>query len=189
MATRSNIASVIGSLADNSSDSDESDDESDSSDGLEVVEKRSTGKAGGTSYEESQETNTSYEETNTSSNITVRSLLTILKAPKQSDLTRKRKVAVNPPTGKRKCKSNKGLASVKPHQRTNEFPNESLVVSHGKLFCNSCREELSLKKSVIKGHIGSTKHTNGKLKMQVKEKRERESSGDQRVGSPNVSGG
>ena len=80
MATRSNIASVIGSLADNSSDSDESDDESDSSDGLEVVEKRSTGKAGGTSYEESQETNTSYEETNTSSNITVRSLLTILKA-------------------------------------------------------------------------------------------------------------
>ena len=61
MATRSNIASVIGSLADNSSDSDESDDESDSSDGLEVVEKRSTGKAGGTSYEESQETNTSYE--------------------------------------------------------------------------------------------------------------------------------
>jgi len=51
----------------------------------------------------------------------VRSLLTDLKAPKQSDLTRKRKVVVNPPTGKWKCKSAKGLASVKPLQRTKEF--------------------------------------------------------------------
>ena len=76
------------------------------------------------------------EKNNTNSNITVRSLLTVLKAPKQLDLTRKRKVAVNPgvnpPIGKRKCKGVKGLSSVKRLQRTNEFPNESLVVSNGK---------------------------------------------------------
>jgi len=164
MATRSNISSVINSLTDSSSDSDESYDENDSSDGLEVVEEMSTGKA----------RSTHSEENNTNSNITVRSLLTVLKAPKQSDLTRKRKVAVNPPTGKRKCKSAKGLASVKPLQRTTEFPNESLVVSNGKLFCNSCREEIGLKKSVIKNHVSSTKHVNGKLKMQAKDKRERD---------------
>ena len=57
------------------------------------------------------------------------------------------------------------LASVKPLQRTNVFPNESLVLSNGKLFCNSCREEVSLKKSVLKNHISSVKHVNGKLKV------------------------
>ena len=164
MSMRSNISSVIDSIADSSSDSDDSYDKNDSSDGLEVVEEMSTSKAHSTHSEEN----------NTNSNITVRSLLTVLKAPKQSDLTRKRKVAVNPPIGKRKCKSVKGLASVKPLQRTNEFRNESLAVSNGKLFCNSCREEVSLKKSIIKNHISSVKHVNGKLKVQAKDKRERD---------------
>ena len=162
MAMPSNISSVIDSIADSFSDSDDSYNENDSSDELEVVEKMLTSKA----------CSTHSEENNTSSNITVRSLLTVLKAPKQSDLIRKRKVAVNPPIGKRKCKSVKGLASVKLLQRTNEFPNESLVVSNGKLFCNSCRE-VSLKKFTIKNHISSVKHVNGKLKVQAKDKRER----------------
>ena len=167
MATRSNVSSsVIDSIADSSSDFDDSYEENDSSDGLEVVEEMSTSKA----------RSTYSEENNTNSNITVRSLLTVLKAPKQSDLTRKRKVAVNLPIGKRK--SVKGLASVKPLQRTNEFPNKSLVVSkvvsNGKLFCNSCREEVSLKKSIIKNHISSVKHVNGKLNVQAKDKRERD---------------
>lgn len=89
MATHSchsNVASVVGSIADSSSDSSsdsEDVDESDSSDGLEVIEEMSTGKARDANYEE-----------NTNSNITVRSLLTVLKAPKQSNLARKRKVAI-----------------------------------------------------------------------------------------------
>ena len=82
IATRSNVASVIGSTVDSSSDSEETDDESDSSDGLEVIEEMSTGKA----------RDARHEETSTNSNITVRSLLTVLKAPKQSDLTRKDKL-------------------------------------------------------------------------------------------------
>lgn len=63
---------------------------------------------------------------------------------------------------------------MKPLQRTNKFPNESLVVPNGKLFCNSCREEVSLKESVIKSHIGSTKHANGKLRIQAKDKHKRD---------------
>lgn len=68
-------------------------DESDSSD--EVIEEISTGKAQDASYKENR----------TNSNITVRSLLTVLKAPKQSNLTMKRNVVGNLTTGKWKCKS------------------------------------------------------------------------------------
>ena len=146
----------------NSSDSEESDDESDSSDGLEVIEEMSTGKAQGATS----------KETNANPNITVGSSLTVLKAPKQE-----RKVAADRPTGKGKCKSNatnKGLTSIKPLQRNKEFPNKILVASNGKLFCKSCRKEISLKKSVIKGHIGSTKHSIGKLNVLAKEKHERD---------------
>ena len=99
MATCSNVSSVIDSIANSSSDSDDSYDENDSSDGLEVVEEMSTYKA----------RSTHSEENNTNSNITVRSLLTILKAPKQSDLTRKRKVAVNPQLVNGSVRVSKGL--------------------------------------------------------------------------------
>ena len=137
MTTLSNIASVLGSIADSSSDSEGSNDESDSSDGLEIIEEMPTSKAQGASS----------KETNANSNITVKSLLTVLKVPKQSNLTRKRKIAANPPIGKWKCKSsgtNKEFAGIKPLQRTKEVPNKSLVVSNRELFCKSCREEISL---------------------------------------------
>ena len=128
---RSNIASVIGRIVDNPSDSDESDDETDSSDGLENFNWQGQDRC---------------EETlNTNSNITVRSLLTVLKAPKQSDLTRKRKVVVNPPKDNgsvRVQQPTKGLASVKPLQRSYKFPNKSLVISNGKLFTRLEKKEI-----------------------------------------------
>lgn len=89
------------------------------------------------------------------------SLLTILKAPRQSDLSRKRKVLVNPPPkGKRSSKrlNSKATIYIKPDQRVKEFPNEHLSVSNGKLFCEACREQLNLKKSSIINHTQSTKH-------------------------------
>ena len=59
-------------------------------------------------------------------------------------------------------------------QRVREYPNESLTVSCGKLFCLACREDLSLKLSVISNHIKSRKHSQGKEKLKVKEARERD---------------
>ena len=47
-------------------------------------------------------------------------------------------------------------------QRVSEFCNEKVVVSNGKLFWLACREELSLKKSVISYHVKSKKHVDGK---------------------------
>ena len=39
--------------------------------------------------------------------------------------------------------------SVPPHDRVKAYPEEQLTVSNNKLFCTACREELSLKKSVL----------------------------------------
>ena len=96
------------------------------------------------------------------------SLLSVLKAPGMSELSRKRKVKRNPPIGKKKahssCQSN--LKGIKPQQRIKEYPAEPFIVSCGKLFCQGCREELPLKKSSISYHIKSTKHSDGKKRLE-----------------------
>jgi len=47
-----------------------------------------------------------------------------------------------------------------------EYPEEPFIVSFGKLFCQGCREELPLKKSSISYHIKSSKHNDGKKKLE-----------------------
>ena len=49
-----------------------------------------------------------------------------------------------------------------PRDRCNQFPKDYFTVSGGKLFCECCREELSLKLSSIKYHIDSNKHKQSK---------------------------
>ena len=104
------------------------------------------------------------------------SLLSQLRASTQSDLMQKRKVRTNEPphTGARKkkptCSTNpKGVSAV---QRAKEFSSEMITVSAGNLFCFACREELSLKLRIIKGHVQSAKHS--QRKKQLAEKRSRE---------------
>ena len=102
------------------------------------------------------------------------SLMDKLKAPIPSHLTRKRKVRTNPPpTGKRRssARGHSDPKSVMPEQRVKEFPVEELTVSGGKLFCKACREELSVKVSVLKGHLQSE---GGKQQLLAKEARERD---------------
>ena len=72
----------------------------------------------------------------------------------------------NPSKGKR-CR-------LTPLQRVHEFPTEQLTVSAGKLFYAACREELGLKRSVVQGHIKSTKHADGKKRLECKEAREKD---------------
>ena len=55
-----------------------------------------------------------------------------------------------------------------------EYPNGVLAVSANKLFCTACREEVSLKKSVIILHVKSGKHSQGKVHLQPKHMRERD---------------
>lgn len=104
------------------------------------------------------------------------SVLSRLRSPVPSDLCRKRSIATNS-TKKRSGKakrssSSSSSSSITPHQRIQEFPRECLRVSVGKLFCNACREELSLKKSSILNHVSSSKHSAGKERIARKEKRE-----------------
>ena len=77
----------------------------------------------------------------------------------------------NPPCGK--CRSrgvvNTELKTVKPEKRVKEHLNEPLTVSNGKLFCRGCREELCLKSSSLKNHLSSSKHLEGKKRLDRKE--------------------
>ena len=107
---------------------------------------------------------------NSSSSTSAVSLLSVLKAPTVSDLSRKQKIARNPaPVGKRRAKSTNSQSNprtIKPQQRVREYPKEPFTVASGKLFCQGCREELPLKKSSIEYHIKSGKHDDGKKKLQ-----------------------
>ena len=60
-------------------------------------------------------------------------------------IARKRAIDRSPPKGKKlsRVEGVRAPKSVAPRQRAREFPNESLTVSNGKLFCQACREELS----------------------------------------------
>ena len=103
--------------------------------------------------------------------------LSVLRVPKLSDLTRKRKVQCNP--GKcKKVRSSSSTSSepkgVTPQDRAKKFPNEQLSVSAGRLFCKACREELSLKSSSLMNHLKSQKHKDGKKRLDKKEASERD---------------
>jgi hypothetical protein len=92
-------------------------------------------------------------------------------------VNRKRKVAQNlRHDGKRnkalRCMSEPKTISV--YQRVQEFSDECFVVSANKLFCTACREEVSIKKSVITLHIKSGKHSRGKVQPQNKSQREQD---------------
>ena len=63
---------------------------------------------------------------------------------------------------------------MSPSERIQEFPEEKLSNVLGKLFCNACRENMSVKKSVISQHIKSAKHATGKACLAMKEKKERD---------------
>ena len=107
----------------------------------------------------------------------VLSLLEKLRSPTSSTLARKRKLTKNkPPTG---CKKGKGAVAaepqlITPESRLREFPDDYLCVSSGRLFRRTCREVLSVKKSIIIQHIRSAKHTQGKEGVAQREKRERD---------------
>ena len=103
----------------------------------------------------------------------VGSLLSCLHRPTTSELSRKRKIDRNPPPkGKKRSRgaSASDPKSVTPSQRVKQYTGENLTVSNKKLFCLACREELSVKSSVITHHIKSAKHISGKKKLETKRK-------------------
>ena len=60
---------------------------------------------------------------------------------------------------------------ISPSRRVKEFLAEPLTVSHGHLFCLECREQLSLKRSILKNHVESQKHQKCKERLARKEER------------------
>ena len=107
----------------------------------------------------------------------VTNLLSQLHRPTSSELSRKRVIDRNPPKGKKRSKGPNRRCdpkSVSPGQRLRNprYASECLTVSMGKLFCQACREELSIKTSVLNNHIKSSKHISGKNRLQSKQKKD-----------------
>ena len=89
--------------------------------------------------------------------VEVISLLSRLKCPAKSDLSQKRKIQHNLPKGKKRS-STHHKKEPKASEHLKEFPNEDLAVSGSHLFCNACREILSVKRSTISNHLKSSKY-------------------------------
>lgn len=97
------------------------------------------------------------------------SLLDRLKAPKPSELSRKRKVLCK---GKKKSSGSRALKTKLKVHPSSEFAREELTVSLGRLFCKACREHLSVKRSTVMNHVKSIKHVNSQDKLKTKQTRE-----------------
>ena len=54
---------------------------------------------------------------------------------------------------------------VTPRQQVKEFLTEPFTLCYGQLFCSACREQLSLKRSILKNHVESLKHRNSKDRL------------------------
>lgn len=101
------------------------------------------------------------------SGVSAPSLLSRLKPPDETKLSRKRAIetrtskkgSFKPPNVKYEPKS-KG-----PKVRVAQFPGEYLCTRSGKLYCDACRHELSTVKAIITQHIASTKHKENKSKV------------------------
>ena len=75
-------------------------------------------------------------------------------------------------SGKYKRRGNSDTVKVPLHERVRQFPDENFIVREGKLFCNACRQILSTKKNVLKIHVSSKKHQDGKQKLKRSKLRE-----------------
>ena len=97
-----------------------------------------------------------YDSTSSCSSVHVPSLLSRLKSSAPSDQSRKRKLKTNPP---KDMKHGKGAVTAEPFihptTRIRKSRNENLSDVAKKLFCDDCREPVSVKKSVL---LKSTKH-------------------------------
>jgi len=181
------MADLVENILDDSGGGDsESEDRAQGSDGTDIRDDtdmeypatpKSTTSAASTATLGSISTLSTTDSTSTSSSSTVSSsvdsLLSRLHRPTSSELSRKRKVDRNPPPkGKKRSRgaSKSDPVSITPSQRVKQYKGEHLTVSNKKLFCLACREELSVKSSVITYHIKSGKHCSGKKKLETKRK-------------------
>ena len=84
-----------------------------------------------------------------------------LSVPKNSSISRKRKIHVNEGRYKGRGSGTRATKATSAWDRLKEYPSQHFAVVSGNLRCNACSETISLKKSSIEKHIKSSKHTKG----------------------------
>ncbi|KAL9972392.1 hypothetical protein ACROYT_G018679 [Oculina patagonica] len=67
--------------------------------------------------------------------------------------------------GKYNRRGTSDTKNVSLHDRITQFPDQYLIVRGTKIFCDACKEIVSSKKSVLKSHCTSQKHTRSKEKL------------------------
>eukprot|EP00967_Tisochrysis_lutea_P134210 scaffold236692_cov41-Tisochrysis_lutea.AAC.3 len=77
-----------------------------------------------------------------------------------------------PPIGKRGRKEarrkTKDPKSVKATTRLAEFPDQTFLISQGKLYCKACKTDVTLIKSSIHKHISTSKHKDNLAKFNIR---------------------
>ena len=99
-----------------------------------------------------------------------------LRAPEKAAIARERSILANPP-GKRKRFSHGKSTRLKNqstihHSRVKEFAGEHLTIECNRLFCEACRVVVSEKKSAVKLHIATLRHTRAKERLVADSKRQ-----------------
>ena len=74
--------------------------------------------------------------------------------------------------GKTSQKKSTSLKYVSVNARIREFKEEPFRKANGKLFCEACREEVSVKVRIIKRLVESSKQKSGKERLSQKKKRD-----------------
>ena len=119
---------------------------------------------------------------------TVTNALSQLGRAKASDFVRRRVVASH--KGKNKTQRGPGKTSQKKSTSLKyisvnaiirEFKEQPFRKSNGKLFCEACREEVSVKARIIKRLVESSNHKSGKQRLSQKKKRDVNSWRDEKL--------
>ena len=134
--TASSVLDALNSEEEISSEDNES--EYDNTSDCEVTEERTD--------QEIEQDGTDSEQ-GPSSSSSIPSLLSVLRAPRLSDLTRKRKTQTNPGKPRKKTRPNSSAASepkgIKPQDRLKKFPKEQLSFLQGNCFAKRAGKNCS----------------------------------------------
>ncbi len=98
-----------------------------------------------------------------------------LPVPEKAHISRNRQVSLNPPGSRkrRRLGASTKAKAVSILERVKQFPNECLAKEGGALFCEACRTEIGMKKSLVKQHVNSKRHVDGKKKWQAETLRQK----------------
>ena len=88
----------------------------------------------------------------------------------RANIARDRRLSAN--ANKYKSRGATDVKKISLRDRVSQFANEQLCVKGNVIFCNTCKEVVSSKNSILVSHCSSKKHVSGKDKLKMSKLRE-----------------